>query len=125
SANIYRAPVPIAGLDARQLYVNGKRAIRARNASPLSNVAPYMINGSQAGYIFPDSRLALSSNTSRIELASRAKWKTQRCLIASATLGPWHNIVALSNGSAFTYGNDWLYNSGQGVPYRLGDFNGD
>jgi hypothetical protein len=39
--------------------------------------------------------------------------------------GNWHWTVALSNGSSFLPGSDWLINQGQGSQVFVGDFNGD
>ncbi|BAV33387.1 f5/8 type C domain protein [Sulfuricaulis limicola] len=75
--NIYRAPAP-AGLRTRQLYVNGKRATRAR-----SDLHPSGFIKTASGYLAPDGSMASWRNPADIEIVELVRWKNQRCGVAS------------------------------------------
>src|SRR5664279_2494796 len=93
-AGIYRAPVPVAGLQTRQLYVNGVRATRARTPTLPPNIAV-----TSSGWTLPDSRLAHYSNQSKIEFVGHTNFRSFRCPVASAVEGTYHNNTVLSDGT--------------------------
>lgn len=74
---IYKASVPV-GTQSRQLYVNGRRAIRAR-----STANPDGFWRTEAGYQAPDSSMASWRRPSDLELVTLTQWKMMRCPVAS------------------------------------------
>lgn len=74
--NIYRAPV--AADSFRQLYVNGRRAVRARNP-----FAPAVVSKTDTGYILADTSLVGVNNISDAEFVYLHEWTNPRCGIAS------------------------------------------
>lgn len=83
--NIYKLNVG-AGLETRQLFINGVRAVRARSQTGL-------INGvvTSTGYTSDDVSLASWSKPSDLEFVYIKDWTNPRCGVAS---------VAVSNGKA-------------------------
>ncbi len=77
AARIYRAKVPV-GSQSRQLYVNGRRALRAR-----STTNPNGFTRTAAGYEAPDDAMASWRRPSDIELATVTQWKMMRCPVAA------------------------------------------
>lgn len=76
--NIYRAAAP--GLESRQLFVNGIRAVRARGTAGLTD--PVVTPG---GYTSSDTFLASWKNLSDLEMVYEAIWTKPRCGVASIT----------------------------------------
>ncbi len=74
---IYRAKVP-AGIYSRQLFVNNRRADRARG--PLE---PDGWTKTETGFTITDTSMQHWGNISDIEVVSRSSWKHLRCGIAS------------------------------------------
>ena len=88
---IYRARAP--GLNTRQLYVDGRRAVRAR-----SELNPSGFTKTDTGYSTTDAAMAGWRNQSDIEVLSNWRWKSFRCPVASIvgqqiTMAQpcWHN----------------------------------
>lgn len=77
SLNIYRAKVPV-GTQTRQLYVNGRRALRARGST-----YPDGFVRTEAGYSAPDSSMSTWGNQSDIEAVTFSQWKMMRCPVSS------------------------------------------
>jgi hypothetical protein len=77
ASGIYRAPTP-AGLETRQLYVNGVRAERAR--CPLN---PPGFAKTPLGYTAPNASMAAYKNQDDIEIVAFRYWKSYRCGVAS------------------------------------------
>ncbi|MGK2878220.1 MAG: right-handed parallel beta-helix repeat-containing protein [Solirubrobacterales bacterium] len=75
--NIYRAKVPV-GTQTRQLYVNGRRALRARGQS-----YPNGFVRTTDGFQAPDSTMSTWGNQSDIEAVTLTQWKMMRCPLAS------------------------------------------
>jgi hypothetical protein len=71
--SIYRARVP-AGVDSRQLYVDGRRAVRARGT-----VDPVGFVRTPTGYTAPDDTMAGWRDPSALELVTNTQWKSMRC----------------------------------------------
>jgi hypothetical protein len=98
--NIYRAKVANPGSFApRQLYVNGRRAIRARGPS-----TPGGFYRTPGGYVTSDSSMASWGNQQDIELVTNVQWKQMRCMIASIK----SNSIAMqqpcwANANVFPY----------------------
>ncbi|MCT9931284.1 discoidin domain-containing protein [Planotetraspora sp. A-T 1434] len=89
--NIYRADA--GDLDTRQLYVDGKRATRARTPDN-----PATFTKTATGFTTSDPAMAAWKNQSGIEIVSRKDWKLLRCPVASITGSDitvrepcWHN----------------------------------
>lgn len=74
--NIYRAAA--GDLDTRQLYVNGKRATRARTPDD-----PVTFAKTATGFTVSDPAMAGWKNQSDIEVVTRISWKLLRCPVAS------------------------------------------
>lgn len=77
--NIYRAKVP-DGTASRQLYVNDRRADRARGP-----MLPPGWTKTPTGFTITDTSMANWKNVDDIEVVSRSSWKHLRCGIASIT----------------------------------------
>ncbi len=78
--NIFKAEVP-QGTDSRQLFVNGKRAVRAKGGELADAVK------TATGYTTSDLSLASWGNPSNIEFVFRRLWTESRCSVASITAG--------------------------------------
>ncbi|PRY52878.1 parallel beta helix pectate lyase-like protein [Knoellia remsis] len=79
SPGLWRAPVA-AGVDFRQIYVDGTRAVRARGG-----FAPAGFTATSTGYTTTAAAsLATWKNQSDIELGYRTLWTYSRCPVASA-----------------------------------------
>lgn len=83
----------VADLDARQLYVDGAPAVRARSGE---NPGGFSKTGD--GYVHSDPSMQNWMNQDRIEVASSWGWKLQRCLVQEITADRmkmqqpcWHN----------------------------------
>jgi hypothetical protein len=74
--NIYRASVG-TGVNSRQLYVNGARAMRTRGPSPAG------LTKTSAGFTTTDTTMQNWINQSDIEFVERSTWKHLRCPVAS------------------------------------------
>jgi hypothetical protein len=77
--NIWSAPVP-AGLNTRQLYVNGVRATRARGSAPVT------LTWTSTGYTASGSAMASWRNPGDLEFVYRGglgAWTEVRCSVAS------------------------------------------
>ena len=91
SRGIYRAPA--GTLRTRQLFVDGRRATRARTQATLTGFAK-----ADNGFTAPDGTLAGWRNQSDVEVVTQIAWKLIRCPVASiagtavAVQQPcWHN----------------------------------
>jgi Right handed beta helix region len=62
----------------RQLYVNGRRAIRARSAGGLAGASR-----TPTGYTTTDSRIGTWGNPQDVEFVYRVKWSETRCGVSS------------------------------------------
>ncbi len=88
---IYRARA--RGLNTRQLYVNGRRAVRAQSA-----LDPPGFTKTATGYTTTNKAMASWPNQRDIEVLSNWRWKSYRCPVASIvgdriTMAQpcWHN----------------------------------
>ncbi|THF77557.1 Ig-like domain-containing protein [Cohnella fermenti] len=77
---IYRAPSN--GIETRQLYVNGIRAVRARSEGPLTEATL-----TSAGVRSSDTDMATWSRLDELEFVFRERWTQPRAKVQSATLG--------------------------------------
>jgi hypothetical protein len=91
SRGIYRARA--RGLNTRQLYVDGRRAVRAQ-----STLDPSGFTKTATGYTATNTAMASWRNPSDIEVLSNWRWKSFRCPVASIagnriTMAQpcWHN----------------------------------
>lgn len=91
AGGIYRARAP--RLSTRQLYVNGRRAVRAQ-----STINPPGFTKTATGYTTTNAAMARWRNTTDIEVLSNWRWKSFRCPVASIvgdriTMAQpcWHN----------------------------------
>lgn len=89
--SIYRARV--GDVRSRQLYVDGRRAVRARGADD-----PEGFVRTDLGYTAPDAAMASWRNPGDVELVTVTQWKSMRCPVGSiegaqiAMRQPcWHN----------------------------------
>lgn len=74
---IYRAKVPV-GTRSRQLYVNGRRAVRARSADN-----PNGFVRTAGGYEAPDETMASWQRPTDLELITTTQWKMMSCPVQS------------------------------------------
>lgn len=107
--NMYRAKVD-KGMDSRQLFVNGIRAVRARSTTGLSNCT---IDNGEVGHTTTDTFLADFKHVEDLEMVYYEQWTNPRCGVASievndgiATLimdQPGWNAVRNKGGTAATF----------------------
>jgi hypothetical protein len=74
---IYEAGVP-AGSMARELYVNGRRAVRARTPS-----YPAGFQRDSTGFIAPTAAMASWPDRGQLEAVTLTQWKMMRCPVAA------------------------------------------
>ncbi|HPO12496.1 MAG TPA: right-handed parallel beta-helix repeat-containing protein [Candidatus Hydrogenedentes bacterium] len=105
----WKASVPLK--DFRQLYVNGKRAQRARGICP-ENVERYGDQKSidaDAGFLFPDGAMADWKNPGAMELGFYNSWSHMICRVERITrdlqgravvkmLQPWFTLTSNKEG---------------------------
>lgn len=91
--HIYQARV-MAGLSTRQLYVNGRRATRAR-----STLYPSGFKRTPSGFQAANDSMATWRNPTGIEVVTRTQWKMMRCPVARIRGRQlimrqpcWHNV---------------------------------
>ena len=77
SLNIYRTKVPV-GSQTRQLFVNGRRALRARG-----DTYPNGFTRTEAGFQAPDTSMSTWGNQSDIEAVTLTQWKMMRCPVST------------------------------------------
>lgn len=101
--NIYRAKAP-AGAYSRQLYVNDRRAERARSA-----MKPSGWTKTATGWTVTDPALSKWGNPSDIEIVCRSSWKHLRCGIASisGTTVTMKTPGWLNSGTSPRLGHPW------------------
>jgi hypothetical protein len=109
--NIYRAKVP-KGTESRDLFVDGKRAPRARSA-----VNPSGFSTTATGFTTADGSYAGWTNQSQVEVVNDSGWKQMRCPLASIT----HNAAG---GSDLTVDPACWNNNHSNVPNPGFPFNG-
>jgi autotransporter-associated beta strand protein len=95
ASNIWRTFVG-TGINSRQLYVNGVRAIRARSAL---NPAGFSLSSAGTGFNTTNPALQSWGNPTNIEIVQRHNWKQLRCPIASIS---GTNIVMQTPGWTYT-----------------------
>ncbi len=76
---IYRAKVKV-GTRSRQLFVNGRRAVRARGAT-----YPNGISRTESGFSDATGSMASWGNQTDIEAVTNSQWKMMRCPVAAIT----------------------------------------
>ena len=120
--NIWRAPAP--SLQTRQLYVNGARATRARNAT-LPGAVIERITAWGVSYHTTDTSIQGWPNPTEIELAFNGflqgagkggVWTHNRCSVQS---------VQPATGFGAPFSGDWAPGVGDGIDVVAGDFTGD
>lgn len=91
--NIYRAKVPV-GTQSRQLYVSGRRALRARGAD-----YPNGFIRTESGFYDASGSMASWGNQTGIEAVTNTQWKMMRCPVAAIQGGNitmqqpcWNNV---------------------------------
>jgi Right handed beta helix region len=109
ATNIWGAFVG-TGINSRQLYVNGVRAIRARSAL---NPSGFSLNSAGTGFWTTNTAMQFWGNQTNIEIVQRHNWKQLRCPIASIS---GTNIVMQKPG--------WTYAGTTPTPGRPWNGNG-
>jgi hypothetical protein len=109
--NIYRAAVP-AGVDSRELFVNGVRADRARSAP---NPAGFSVTAT--GFSTTDPTYSNWTNTDQVEVVDNSGWKQMRCPLAGIS-------ATATGGSALTVDPGCWQNNHTAVPDPSFPFNG-
>lgn len=108
--NIYRASVE-PGIDSRQLYVNGVRAVRARSEGKLENAVN--LGKGAAGLTTTDTSFLTYEHLQDVEMVFYENWTNPRCCVQSAELDQSTGLVTLTlNSDAWTR----LMNKGNCVP---------
>ncbi|HEY9310617.1 MAG TPA: Ig-like domain-containing protein [Microbacterium sp.] len=79
--DIYRAPA--VGVESRQLYVDGIRAIRARSEGPLTDASL-----TSEGVRSADVGMASWSNLGDVEFVFRERWTQPRATVGNAQVAP-------------------------------------
>ena len=92
-SNIWSAFVGV-GVNSRQLYVNGVRAIRAR-----STLNPPGFDVTSKGFTTISMAMQSWGNTTNIEIVERNAWKQLRCPVASIS---GSNIIMQTPGWTYT-----------------------
>lgn len=90
-------------LDFRQLYVNGKRAIRARSDCP-DDIVPYgdlEFIDAKAGFLFPDGTMADWRNQQHIELGFFNSWSHMICPVERIFRDAHGKAIVLMRQPAF------------------------
>lgn len=89
--NIYKAFVGME-TDIRQLWVNGRRATRAR-----SQRTPAGFELTETGYIYTGTEFDFTNwhNLSDVEVVSYRRWRAYRCPIASATRTDSETVIEM------------------------------
>ncbi len=84
--NIYKASTGYT-IDTRQLFVNGKRAIRARSTDTLPySTMVYDASNVGLGYVSPKTELVTWKNITNLEMVYNEKWTNSRCGVASVAV---------------------------------------
>lgn len=78
TGNVVSAPVP-SGTRSRQLYVNGRRATRARGPA-----SPAGFTKTAKGFALGDAAIAGWPDRTKLEAVGTTAWKSFRCPVASA-----------------------------------------
>jgi hypothetical protein len=89
SKGIHRAPVT-TGLGSRQLYVNGKPAVRARSTADPSGFS-VVTNGFES----TSAAYAGWRNQSAVEVVTNREWKHMRCPVSSITANGTRSTFAV------------------------------
>jgi hypothetical protein len=115
SLHIYRAPVS-SGIDSSQLFVNGVRAVRARDAS---NPGGFTLSGSS--FVTSSSAYLSYTNTSDIVIVDDNDWKQMRCPLSSITKTSSGGSSLNVNPTCFSGNNSSIPNvgfpfNGSGLP---------
>ncbi len=100
--NIYRA-YSGEGADARQIYVNGVRGVRARSEAGLTEAAQ-----TEKGYTCKDVFLADLAHPEDLEMVYFVKWTNPRCKV-SGIMGSGSNVEITMN----SVGWNKIHNKGQ------------
>ena len=82
SMNIYRAKVD-KGMQTRQMFVNGVRAVRARSNTGLANCTT---DNGEAGHTTTDTFLADYRHVEDLEMVYYEQWTNPRCGVSSITV---------------------------------------
>ena len=111
--SIYRAFVG-NNVTSRQLYVNGKRAIRARG--PMSP-SGFELNPDGTGFVHSSPEMAQWSNQANIELVQRFNWRLFRVPVSEITTDkvimqePAWTLAHSGNTSVKMNGVSWIENA--------------
>lgn len=115
--NIWRAHVGL-GVNSRQLYVNGVRAIRARSEIWPETTGTDMpgFGRTPSGYWTTTTAMQNWRNPSNIEVVTRWHWEQRRCPVASINgtnivmQEPCWNVMTTSKKGKM-YGPSWIENA--------------
>ena len=114
--NIYSAKLP--GANPRQLYINGKRAVRARtDDNYLKELLELKEDGS--GYECLSREPCSWSNADKIELVYYAAWANHRCRISAVRESDGGSVIEMANGFNTLRGISWGTNIDEETPYYI------
>lgn len=96
--NIYSAP--LAGSNPRQLYVNGKRAVRARTPDRYlaESFSLSLSDEKYTGYTCTSREPLSWTNTGDIEFVYSSEWANHRCKISSVTARQNGSAIRMADG---------------------------
>ena len=98
---IWSAPIPSTVTHSRNLWVNGKRAIRARSAAPLANTTEARVTNDS--YVAVFSNVTLSKGMEFVYRPACASWTQPRCLVESATTAGATTTVRMESPCFYRY----------------------
>jgi len=111
--NIYKASAQ--GINARQLYVNGQRAVRARSAGGLSNVTV----DADKGILCSNTEILSYAKPSELEFVFKGKWTSPRLHATGVAMEagqlriamqqPLWNSAVTREPSTVRLSNPWYY----------------
>ncbi len=96
--NIYRAPAN--GLDTRQLYVDGRRAVRARSEEGLPNAT-----FNETGHTTSMTEMAQWQNIDDIELVYKERWTSPRYSVDTISVSG-NTATLVMDQPGWSYGRD-------------------
>ena len=101
ATGIWEAPIPPNVTHSRHVWVDGKRAIRARSDAPLSNTSGTRITNDS--YIHVDCNITLEPGMEFVYRPHCASWTQPRCLVESATAVDGATTVRMQSPCFYRY----------------------
>ena len=100
-----------SNVQTRQLFINGKRAVRARTFDPLANLTI----DTDIGHTTSSLAIASWKNTSDIEMVYQASWTNPRCGVSAVSVNGGTALITMKQPG-------WLYCTNKGITSVGGNF---